>query len=143
MDAPLAQGGPTPVTPALAGLAVSELLLALTAAMVLGDGPSLDAHRFWAAGALDDRGSTLTLQVLPFVLAGTVLAFADVRALDVLALGEDSARTRAGRGAGTGRRAGRGHSAPGRRWRSPGRSGSWASSPRTSCARWSARRTGG
>ncbi|GAA4887739.1 FecCD family ABC transporter permease [Actinomycetospora straminea] len=86
------RGGPTPVTLALAGLAVSELLLALTSAMVLGEGPSLDAYRFWAAGALDDRGAALTLQVLPFVLLGLVLAIANVRALDVLALGEDSAR---------------------------------------------------
>ncbi|MEJ2885638.1 FecCD family ABC transporter permease [Actinomycetospora aeridis] len=85
-------GGPTPVTLALAGLAVSELLLAITSGMVLGDGPSLDAYRFWAAGALDDRGADLTLQVLPFVLVGLVLAAANARALDVLALGEDSAR---------------------------------------------------
>lgn len=86
------RGGPTPVTLALAGLAVSELLLAITSAMVLGDGPSLDAYRFWAAGALDDRGASLTLQVLPFMLLGLVLAAANARALDVLALGEDSAR---------------------------------------------------
>jgi iron complex transport system permease protein len=86
------RGGPTPVTLALAGLAVSELLLAITSGLVLGDGPSLDAYRFWAAGALDDRGAALTLQVLPFVVAGLVLAGANARALDVLALGEDSAR---------------------------------------------------
>jgi iron complex transport system permease protein len=86
------RGGATPVTLALAGLAVSELLLAITSAMVLGDGPSLDAYRFWSAGALDDRGTTLTLQVLPFILAGLVLAVSNIRALDVLALGEDSAR---------------------------------------------------
>jgi iron complex transport system permease protein len=86
------RGGPTPVTLALAGLAVSELLLAITSGLVLGDGPSLDAYRFWAAGALDDRGAALTLQVLPFVVAGLVLAAANARALDVLALGEDSAR---------------------------------------------------
>lgn len=86
------RGGPTPVTLALAGLAVSELLLAVTSAMVLGDGPSLDAYRFWAAGALDDRGADLTLQVLPFVVVGLTLAAANSRALDVLALGEDSAR---------------------------------------------------
>jgi len=86
------RGGPTPVTLALAGLAVSELLLAITSGIVLGDGSSLDAYRFWAAGALDDRGAALTLRVLPFVLAGLLLAGLNTRALDVLALGEDSAR---------------------------------------------------
>ncbi|WP_285656039.1 iron ABC transporter permease [Actinomycetospora sp. NBRC 106375] len=86
------RGGPTPVTLALAGLAVSELLLAITSGLVLGDGPSLDAYRFWSAGALDDRGADLILQVLPFVLVGLALAAANARALDVLALGEDSAR---------------------------------------------------
>ncbi len=86
------RGGPTPVTLALAGLAVSELLIALTSAIVLGDGNSLDAYRFWSAGALDDRGLVLTVQILPFVVVGLLLAAANAAALNVLALGEDIAR---------------------------------------------------
>ncbi|WP_345783250.1 iron ABC transporter permease [Actinomycetospora termitidis] len=85
-------GGPTPVTLALAGVAVSELLIATTSALVLRDTSSLDAYRFWSAGALDDRGSSAALRVAPFVLAGLVLAAANAPALNVLALGEDTAR---------------------------------------------------
>lgn len=86
------RGGPTPVTLALAGLAVSELLIAITSAIVIGDGNSLDAYRFWSAGALDDRGLALAVQILPFVVAGLALAAANASALNVLALGEDVAR---------------------------------------------------
>jgi iron complex transport system permease protein len=88
----LGRGGPTPVTMALAGVAVSELLIAVTSALVIGDGTSLDAYRFWSAGALDDRGAGVVGQVAPFVLAGLVLAALNAPALDVLALGEDTAR---------------------------------------------------
>lgn len=87
-----ARGGPRPVTLALAGLAVSQLLIAVTSAMVIGDGPSLDAYRFWSAGALSDRGGGVLLPILPFVLAGLVLAAANAPALNALALGEDTAR---------------------------------------------------
>ena len=86
------RGGTTPVTMALAGLAVSELLIAVTSALVLGDGTSLDAYRFWSAGALDDRGAGLVGVVAPFVVAGLVLAAVNAPALNVLSLGEDMAR---------------------------------------------------
>lgn len=85
-------GGATPVTLALAGVAVSELLIALTSGLVLTDGGSLDAYRFWAAGALDDRGAATALQIVPFVLGGLVLAAVNAPALNMLSLGEDTAR---------------------------------------------------
>jgi iron complex transport system permease protein len=85
-------GGPTPVTLALAGVAVSELLIAITSALVLRDTSSLDAYRFWSAGALDDKDSLASLQIAPFVLAGLVLAAINAPGLNVLALGEDTAR---------------------------------------------------
>ena len=48
----LSRDGPTPVTLALAGVAVSALLGALTSALILLDTRTLDAFRFWAVGSL-------------------------------------------------------------------------------------------
>ncbi len=88
----LGRGGPTPVTLALAGVAVSALLGALTSALVLADTATLDAFRFWAVGSLAGRDAAIAGQVTPFLLVGLVLAAANAPALNLLALGEDVAR---------------------------------------------------
>jgi hypothetical protein len=59
--------GPTPVTLALAGVAVSALLGALTSALVLLDTRTLDAFRFWAVGSLAGRDGEVVAQVAPFL----------------------------------------------------------------------------
>jgi iron complex transport system permease protein len=86
------RGGPTPVTLALAGVAVSALLGALTTALVLADTATLDAYRFWAVGSLAGRDALIAEQVAPFLLAGLLLALVNARALNLLSLGEDVAR---------------------------------------------------
>lgn len=86
------RGGPTPVTLALAGVAMSALLGALTSALVLTDVRTLDAFRFWAAGSLADRDAEVVSQVAPFLLVGLVLAVVNAPQLNLLALGEDVAR---------------------------------------------------
>jgi len=86
------RGGPTPVTLALAGTAVSALLYALTSALVLLDEQAMDVFRFWQAGSIAARGSDVVWQVLPFILAGLVLALVNAPALNALSLGEDVAR---------------------------------------------------
>jgi len=88
----LGRGGPTPVTLALAGVAVSALLSALTSALVLADTQTLDAFRFWAVGSLAGRDTAIAGQVAPFLLVGLVLAVANSPALNLLSLGEDVAR---------------------------------------------------
>ncbi len=88
----LGRGGPTPVTLALAGVAVSAFLGALTSALVLADTATLDAYRFWAVGSLAGRDAAVAGQVAPFLLAGLVLAAANAPALNLLVLGEDVAR---------------------------------------------------
>ena len=88
----LGRGGPTPVTLALAGVAVTYLLQAFTSALVLADTATLDAYRFWAAGALAGRDAAIAVQIAPFIVAGLVLAFANAPALNLLSLGEDTAR---------------------------------------------------
>ncbi|WP_049556965.1 FecCD family ABC transporter permease [Nonomuraea sp. SBT364] len=87
------RGGPTPVTLALAGTAVSAFLYALTSALVLLDEQAMDVFRFWQAGSIAARGPDVVWQVLPFIAAGLVLAMVNAPGLNALSLGEDVARS--------------------------------------------------
>ena len=85
------RAGPTPVTLALAGVAVSALLSACTSAMVLADNATLDAYRFWSVGNLAGRDIAGLAPVAPFLVVGLVLALANAPALNLLSLGQDVA----------------------------------------------------
>jgi iron complex transport system permease protein len=85
----LGRRGTTPVTLAIAGVAVSALLTSLTSGIALVAPEALNRYRFWAAGSLAGQNGTLVLAVLPFVLAGAVLALSAAPALNSLALGEE------------------------------------------------------
>ncbi|KOV78667.1 iron ABC transporter permease [Nocardia sp. NRRL S-836] len=87
------RAGPSPVTLALAGAAVSALMNGLVSAIVLLDQQSLDAFRFWQVGAIAGRDLGVLLQVLPFLLAGLVVAAFNAPGLNALSLGEDVARS--------------------------------------------------
>ncbi|MEU1387489.1 MULTISPECIES: iron ABC transporter permease [unclassified Nonomuraea] len=87
------RGGPTPVTLALAGTAVSALLYAMTSAIVLLDEQAMDVFRFWQSGSIASRGPDVVWQVLPFILAGLLLALVNAPGLNALSLGEDVARS--------------------------------------------------
>ena len=87
----LGRGGTTPVTLAIAGVAVSALLTSLTSGIALVAPDALNRYRFWAAGSLAGQDAALVWALLPFVLAGTVLAVGTAPALNSLALGEDVA----------------------------------------------------
>lgn len=87
------RGGPTPVTLALAGAAVTALLSALTSAVILIDVQTLDAYRFWAVGSLAGRDVSVASQVIWFLAAGAGIGFASAPALNALALGDDVARS--------------------------------------------------
>ncbi len=85
------RGGATPVKLALAGVAITALLTSLTSGIALVDPEALDRYRFWAAGSLAGQDAGLVLGVLPFVVAGAVLALASAGALNSMALGDDVA----------------------------------------------------
>jgi iron complex transport system permease protein len=85
------RGGPDPVSLVLAGSAVSALLFALTQAVVLRDIDTLDAYRFWAVGSVAGRGMDVFWEVLPFIVAGLVLAGMSASTLNLLQLGDDVA----------------------------------------------------
>ncbi|WP_410571113.1 FecCD family ABC transporter permease [Amycolatopsis sp. cmx-4-61] len=85
------RAGSSPVKLALAGAAVTALLGSFTSAMVLSDPVALNRFRFWSAGSLAGVDSGSLLRILPFLLAGVVLAITSGPALNSLALGDDVA----------------------------------------------------
>lgn len=89
----LARGGATPITLALAGAAVHALFTALTAGMVIMDRAALDTYRFWTVGSVSGRPIETTVQLLPFIAIGLLLAAANAPGLNALSLGEDVARS--------------------------------------------------
>jgi iron complex transport system permease protein len=90
--ASVGRDGATPVKLALAGAAVSAGLWSLTAGIVMTDVSALSEVRFWQVGSLAGRNMPVLVQVAPFLAVGLVLALACGRALNGLALGEDTAR---------------------------------------------------
>ncbi|GAA2791186.1 iron ABC transporter permease [Saccharopolyspora taberi] len=89
----LGRGGPTPVTLALAGMAIGHLLQAVTSALVLVDQQSLETYRFWKVGSIAVTDVAVIYQVLPFLLVGLVMGLANASGLNALSLGEDIARS--------------------------------------------------
>ncbi|WP_307852599.1 iron ABC transporter permease [Glaciihabitans sp. dw_435] len=84
----------SPASLVLAGAAVSAFLSAATGVVLLLDSSALDLYRFWTVGSLaGGRSLSVLTPVLPFVVAGAVVALAQSRVLDVLALGDDVARS--------------------------------------------------
>lgn len=82
----------TPVRLALAGAGLNAALYSYVTALMLLDNASLDRLRFWTVGTLADADLATVFGVLPLIAAGLLPALALARPLDVLALGDDSAR---------------------------------------------------
>jgi iron complex transport system permease protein len=83
--------GPDPVSLVLAGAAVSAMLAAVTAAIVVRDSDTLDSYRFWVVGSAAGRELSVFWQVLPFLAAGLLLAAIGTPGLNLLQLGDDVA----------------------------------------------------
>ncbi len=89
----LGRGGASPVKLALAGAAMSALLIALTTAVLLADQATLNEYRFWAVGSLAGRDDDVIRAVLPFIGLGALYGLVQGRWLNGLALGDDVARS--------------------------------------------------
>ncbi|WP_433826571.1 FecCD family ABC transporter permease [Actinoplanes sp. CA-015351] len=83
----------SPARLAVAGTAVGAALTGFTSAVVLFDSTAFDQFRFWAVGALADRGMPVFWQVAPFLACGLLLAASIGPALNTLALGDDQSRS--------------------------------------------------
>ncbi|BCL31617.1 FecCD family ABC transporter permease [Streptomyces aurantiacus] len=84
--------GATPVRLALAGTAISAALYGYLQAVMIMDEAALGKMRFWTVGSLASATDTTIRQVLPFLVAGTLLALALARPLNAMAMGDDTAR---------------------------------------------------
>jgi iron complex transport system permease protein len=86
------RSGTSPERLALAGAAVGAALLAVTNAFALIDSATFDRFRQWIVGSLSGRDLDVVAGVTPFIVAGALLALALGPSLNVVALGEDTAR---------------------------------------------------
>src|SRR5829696_6721397 len=77
---------------ALAGTAITAALTAFTYAVALSDPDMLQRFNQWNVGSLAGRDTSTIRSVAPFLLVGIALALLLPRALNALALGEDTAR---------------------------------------------------
>lgn len=89
--AALGRGLASPVPLAIAGTAVSALLVALTSYLVLSDETTLSAYRIWVVGSLSGRSLVGAEAAVAFAALGLVFAVANVRSLDALGLGTELA----------------------------------------------------
>ncbi|WP_333739353.1 FecCD family ABC transporter permease [Streptomyces sp. IBSBF 2806] len=84
--------GATPVRLALAGTAISAALYGYLQAVMILDDAALARMRFWTVGSLSSATDETIRQVLPFLVAGTLLAFVLARPLNAVAMGDDTAK---------------------------------------------------
>lgn len=90
--ASLGREGATPIKLALAGAAMTAIMLAVINAILLTSPRTLDEVRFWQVGSLAGRSMDIALQVSPFIAIGAVLALMSAHLLDGLSMGDDVAR---------------------------------------------------
>jgi ferric hydroxamate transport system permease protein len=82
-----------PVTIVLAGMVVSLVTAAVSAALVLARGDYLMSLYIWGAGALDQQNWNAVLALLPRLLIAGAVAALLVRPLAMLGLGDSTARS--------------------------------------------------
>jgi len=88
----LGPSGASPVKLALAGAIVTALLGAWTTALLLLSQQTLDVVRFWLAGSLAGRDLAVLGAVLPFMAVGLLGTLLFGHQLNILSLGDDTAR---------------------------------------------------
>ena len=86
-------GATDPVRLTLSGVALGAVLGGLVTAMILIDPRAFNKMRSWNAGSIADRSWDILLPVLPFLLVGVLLAIVASSSLNVIALGDDLARS--------------------------------------------------
>lgn len=85
--------GPSPVKLALAGVVVSALLGSWSSALLLLDRETLDTVRFWLAGSVAGRNLETFWTVSPFLIGGSIVCVLLGHQLNVLSMGDETARS--------------------------------------------------
>jgi iron complex transport system permease protein len=83
--------GSSPAKLALTGAAVTAGLTAVTTLILTTSISAFDVFRYWQVGGLTARGLETVAVVAVPILIGAVIAFTSARALDLMALGDDTA----------------------------------------------------
>ncbi|MDI6517471.1 iron chelate uptake ABC transporter family permease subunit [Streptomyces coelicoflavus] len=86
------RGGASPLRLTLVGVAFTAVLSGISQTLALIDTETFDRMRFWEAGTVTDRPGGTVTAILPFVVAGLVVAVCCARPLNAIALGDDTAR---------------------------------------------------
>ncbi|XID95544.1 FecCD family ABC transporter permease [Paenibacillaceae bacterium WGS1546] len=87
------KGGFEPIRLTLAGAAIAAFASSAASGLMLIHKQSLDAALFWMIGSVAGRKLEHLQSVFPYMAAGLVLAFLLSGALNVLALGDDNAKS--------------------------------------------------
>jgi iron complex transport system permease protein len=82
------RGSASPVRLILAGAAITAILTGVISAVVLTHSIAFNGFRSWTVGSLENVSGAVVLQVLPFVVVGSVLALGLAPALNAIALGD-------------------------------------------------------
>jgi len=82
-----------PARVALAGAALTALFTPLIGLILLRNTDAFNQYRFWAMGSLTGRDLSAVSAVWPFAVLGVLLALGMVNRLNLLALGDDVARS--------------------------------------------------
>ncbi len=85
--------GANPLTLTLAGAAFTAIALSVVSGVLIVDITTLDSFRFWQLGSLTAASWSTILTLLPFLVAGGVIAVVLSGSLNALALGDDVARS--------------------------------------------------
>jgi iron complex transport system permease protein len=85
--------GATPMKLVLAGAITSAFLGSITSTIVYLNGAAQVELLYWAVGTVDGKTMDVVRAVAPTMIIGLVLAIGCARALNVLSLGEDAARS--------------------------------------------------
>lgn len=86
------RGGASPIKLALAGVVISALLGSWTSTLLLLDQETMDSVRFWLAGSVAGRDLATFWTVAPFLLGGALAGVFLGHQLNVLSMGDDTAR---------------------------------------------------
>ncbi len=84
--------GAHPAKLALTGAAVTAGLTAVSFLILTTQRVALEVYRYWSVGALTSRGLDTVALILGPLLLGLLLAVLSMRGLNLIALGEDTAR---------------------------------------------------
>lgn len=87
----LGRGGATPIKLVLAGAATSAALSSLVSAVLLPRSFVMDMFRYWQVGSVGSANWNVVLLLLPFFVAGLLIAVLSAPALNALALGDETA----------------------------------------------------